>query len=639
MATRSGSVTRPFTERTAWARNLAAPVRDFLSTESAGAVALLAAAVAALAWSNSPWSDSYESFWTTTLSIRVGDEALSLELREWVSEGLMAFFFLVVGLEARRELDLGTLRERRRLTIPLLAAVGGMVLPALIYLAVNGGGEGADGWGAAISTDTAFALGVAALVARGATQLRVRLLTLTVIDDLVALLVIATVYTEEVDAVALAVAGALFLLLLALRYAPPAWRAPAVALAGAGVWVALHESGVDPLLAGLAVGLAVSAYPPARSDLERVTELARSFREQPTPELARSAQLGVTSAISPNERLQYRLHPWTSFVIVPLFALANVGIEIDGDLLGDALTSPITLGIVLGYVVGKPAGLVAGAWIATRTGLRPALTWPVIVGGGAIAAIPFTVSLLIAGIAFEGRQLDEAKLGVLAAALLGSLISWAVFRAIARLPDSTRARQLARTADELLDLSEPVDPGRDHFRGPDTAPVTLVEYGDYQCPYCGQAELVIRALLDEFGDELRYVWRHLPLNDVHVNAQLAAEATEAAGSQEAFWPMHDRLLAAQDELTAPDLRRHAEHLGLDVDRFWDELRRREHSERVAEDVGSADASGVAGTPTFFINGRRHHGAYDVDTLGAAVRAARTRARVARLGAAAPGTPS
>jgi Na+/H+ antiporter NhaA len=629
MATGTRRLPRPFTERTAWARNLAAPVRDFLSTEAAGAVALLGAALAALVWANSPWSDSYESFWTTTLSIRVGGGGISMELRQWVSEGLMTFFFLVVGLEARRELDLGSLRERRRITLPIAAAVGGMGVAVLIYLAFNAGGDGAHGWGAAMSTDTAFALGVLAVVARGATRLRVRLLTLVVIDDLVALLVIATVYTEAVDVVALAVAFGLFVLLLALRWAPVAWRSPAAALLGVGVWVALHESGVDPLLAGLAVGLAVSAYPPARTDLERVTELARSFREQPTPELARSAQLGVGSAISANERLQYRLHPWTSFVIVPLFALANVGIEIDGDLLGDAVTSPITLGILFGYVIGKPVGLVAATWLATRpwvTGLRPSLTWPVIAGGGAVAGIPFTVSILIAGIAFEGSQLEEAKLGVLGAAIFATLVSWAVFRAVARMPAGVRARQLAETAEELLDLSDDVDPERDHIRGPDTAPVTLVEYGDYECPYCGQAEIVIRELLDEFGDELRYVWRHLPLNDVHLNAQMAAEATEAAGAQGAFWPMHDKLLVSQDELTVRDLKRHAEALGLDVERFWDELRRREHAERVADDVSSADASGVAGTPSFFINGRRHHGAYDVDTLSAAVRAARARAQ-------------
>jgi Na+/H+ antiporter NhaA len=630
VASRPSVLTRPFTERTAWARNVAAPVRDFLSTESGGAMALLFAAVAALAWANSPWSDSYESFWTTELLIRVGDHGISLDLRHWVNEGLMTFFFLVVGLEARRELDMGALRERRRLTLPLVAAAGGMAVPVLIFLAFNAGGSGADGWGAAMSTDTAFALGVLALVAPGATRLRVRLLTIVVIDDLVALLVIATVYTDAVDLLPLAIAAALFCAKLALRYAPIAWRAPAATLLGVGMWIALYESGIDPLIAGLAVGLATSAYPPARTDLERVTELTRSFREQPTPELARTAQLGVSSAISANERLQYRLHPWTSFVIVPLFALANAGIHVDSQLLGDAVTSPVTLGILFGYLVGKPVGIFAATWLASRrwvTGIRPALSWPVILGGGAVAGIGFTVSLLIASIAFEGQQLDEAKLGVLGAAILASALSWVVFRVIARLPAQVRARQLLGTADELLDLSDEVDPDRDHVRGPDTAPVTLIEYGDYECPYCGQAEVVIRELLEDFGDELRYVWRHLPLNDVHQHAQMAAEAAEAAGAQGAFWPMHDKLLATQDELTPRDLKRYAEELGLDVERFWDELRRREHAERVATDVASADASGVAGTPSFFINGRRHQGAYDVDTLSAAVRAARTRARL------------
>jgi len=635
MASASGGLERPFTERTAWARNIAAPVRNFLNTESSGAVALLLAAIAALVWSNSPWSDSYESFWGTHLSIFAGDEGVSLTLREWVSDGLMTFFFLVVGLEARREFDTGALRERRRISITVAAALGGMALPALIFVALNAGSDAAQGWGVAMSTDTAFALGVLALVAPGATRLRVRLLTVLVIDDLFALLVIATVYSDRVDAVALAVAGGVLCLLLTLRYVPMAWRTPPAVLLSVALWVALHESGIDPLVAGLAVGLAISAYPPARTELERVTELTRSFREQPTPELARSAALGVSSAISANERLQYRLHPWTSFVIAPLFALANAGIHVDGQLLGDAVTSPITLGVVLAYVVGKPVGVVAATWLATRswtTGLRPALSWPAILADGTVAGIGFTVSLLIAGLAFDGQQLEEAKLGVLAAAVLAALLSWTVVGVVARLPDQVRARQLLGTADDLLDLSDDVDPARDHIRGPDSAPVTLVEYGDYECPYCGQAEIVIRELLREFGDELRYVWRHLPLGDVHLNAQMAAEAAEAAGSQGAFWPMHDRLLAAQDKLAPEDLRESAQELGLDVDRFWTEVRRREHAERVAHDVGSADTSGVAGTPSFFINGRRHRGAYDVATLSAAVRAARERARLSEKAA-------
>ena len=619
-----------FTERSAWARNLAAPVRDYLNTESAGAAALLAATVAALAWANSPWSDSYDSFWHTKLSIEIGSEGISMTLERWVNEGLMTLFFLVVGLESRREFDVGSLRERRRLALPLTAALGGMALPVLIYLAFNAGGSGAHGWGAAMSTDTAFALGVLALVAPRATRLRVRVLSVVVFDDLLALLVIATVYSDSVDLVPLAVAVGLFGALAGLRYAPVAWRPPLATLAAVAMWVALFESGIEPLITGLAVGLATSAYPPARTDLERVTELTRSFREQPTPELARSAQLGVTSAISPNERLQYRLHPWTSFVIVPLFALANAGIHVDGGLISDAATSPITLGILFGYVVGKPIGIVTAVWLTSRpwvTGLRPAVSFPVLLGGAAAGGIGFTVSLLIASLAFDGQQLEEAKLGVLAAAIASTLLSWLVFRAIRRIPTEMRARQLLGTAEDLLDLSDDVDPERDHVRGPDSAPVTLVEYGDYECSYCGQAEVVIRKLLDEFGDELRYVWRHLPLNDVHTHAQLAAEAAEAAGAQGQFWGMHDRLLATQDELTGRDLKRYAEELGLDLDRFVDDVHGHEHTDRIAEDVASADASGVAGTPSFFINGRRHQGAYDVDTLSRAVRTARGRARL------------
>jgi Na+/H+ antiporter NhaA len=638
-AGRSRSVRASFTGRTAWARNLAAPIRDFLSAETGGAVVLLIAAVAALVWANSPWSDSYESVWTTKLSIHLGDAGISLDLRHWVNEGLMTFFFLVVGLEAKRELDTGELRERRRLAIPVVAAVGGIGVPIAIFLAFNAGGAGAHGWGAAMSTDTAFALGVLALVAPGATRLRVRLLTLAVVDDLVALAVIATVYTKSVSWLPLGIALALFGALFALRYAPAGWRRQVAVILGVGLWVALFESGIDPLVSGLAAGLVTSAYPPARGDLERVTELTRSFREQPTPELARTAQLSVASAISANERLQYRLHPWTSYVIVPVFALANAGIHIDGSLLGDAVTSPVTLGILFGYVIGKPLGIVATSWLATRpwlTGLRRSLSWPVIIGGGTVAGIGFTVSLLVASIAFHGRTLDEAKLGTLAAAVVATLLASGVFRAIRRMPAEVRARQIAGTAGELLDLSDDVDPERDHIRGSDSAPVTLIEYGDYQCPYCGQAEVAIRELLDSFGDELRYVWRHLPLNDVHPNAQMAAEASEAAAAQGQFWEMNDRLLAHQDELTPRDLAHHAEELGLDVDRFWRELRDRDHAERVAEDVASADASGVAGTPSFFINGRRHQGAYDVDTLSAAVRRARNRARIDQ---AAEGPPA
>jgi Na+/H+ antiporter NhaA len=622
----------PFRGRTAWARNLASPVRNFLSAEVAGAVVLLCAVVVALVWANSPWSSSYESVWTTTLSVRLGGSGIAQDLRHWINEGLMTFFFLVVGLEARRELDIGQLRERSRLTVPLVAALGGMALPVLIYLSFNAGGSGSDGWGAAMSTDTAFALGVLALVAPGGTRLRVRLLTAAVFDDLVALGVIAVVYTDHLSVAPLLVALGLLALLFALRYVADAWAGRTAPLLGIAVWIALYESGIDPVITGLAIGLTTSAYNPMRTELEQATVLARSFREEPTPSRARSAQRGLASAISPNERLQYRLHPWTSFVIVPLFALANAGIHLDGSLLGDAVRSPITLGIFFGYVVGKPLGIVGAAWIASRLWpdrIRLALSVPVIVGAGTVAGIGFTVSLLISSLAFHGRELEEAKLGVLAAGIVAFFAAWMVFRLIARLPTSLRARLIGRTSDDILDLSDDVDPRREHTRGPDDALVTLVEYGDYECPYCGQAEMVIRELLDAFGDDLRYVWRHLPLNDVHPQAQMAAEAAEAAAAQGAFWEMHDLLLTHQGELAERDLERYAEEVGLDAKRFRDELGRREYAEQVDDDVETADSSGVAGTPTFFINGQRHQGAYDIASLRNAVTAARRRAVLLR----------
>src|SRR4051794_37154249 len=320
-----------FRDRTAWARNLAAPIRDFLSNETGSAAVLLVAAVAALVWANSPWSDSYESVWTTHLSIQIGDGGISLDLRHWINQGLMTFFFLVVGLEAKRELDVGELRERQRLTIPAAAAIGGMVVPVAIYLAFNAG-AGAQGWGAAMSTDTAFALGVLALLAPEGTRLRVALLTAAVVDDLVALLVIATVYTSHVSPMPLVIAVVLFATLFALRFAPVGWRNGLALIIAVGIWIALFKSGIDPVITGLAVGLITTAYPAHRVDLERVTALTRSFREQPTPEAARSAQLGVVSAVPANDRLQYRLHPWTSYVIVPLFAVANIGVHLTGDL-------------------------------------------------------------------------------------------------------------------------------------------------------------------------------------------------------------------------------------------------------------------------------------------------------------------
>ena len=620
----------PFSGRTAWARNLQTPLREFLRTETGGAAVLLAATLAALVWVNVDAS-SYNSLWQTTLSIDVGGHGVALELREWVNAGLMTLFFFVVGLEARREFDLGELRERRRFALPLLAGIGGMALAAALYLGFNAGHASAHGWGVALSTDTAFALGLLALVGpRFPDRLRAFMLTVVVLDDLIALVVIATVYTDHVDVSALFVALGLFAALLVIRRVGVRRGVVYVVLAAA-IWVALLESGVEPVVVGLALGLLTFASPTARSDLERATERFRLFREQPTPELARLAGEGVRSAISPNERLQQLIHPWTSYAIVPLFALANAGIPVDRSFLASAFTSPITLGIVVGYVVGKPVGIVGASLLVTRLSggrLRPPVGWVAVAGGGTIAGIGFTVSLLVATLAFTGEQLDEAKLGILSAAVGASVLTWVVFRATALLPRRTKIRALLGTAESLVDLYIDVDRERDHVREPvRDAPVTVVEYGDFECPYCGRAEPVVRELLRDFGD-VRYVWRHLPLNDVHPHAQLAAEASEAAADQGAFWEMHDLLLEHQDALRPRDLTGYAEQLGLDVARFTDDLRTNAGAARVAEDVDSADLSGVSGTPTFFVNGRRHYGAYDIATLSAAVRAAGARATLA-----------
>jgi Na+/H+ antiporter NhaA len=616
---------------TVWARDRENPLWRFLTNETGSAAVLLAAILVALLWINFHRS-SYDGLWQMRLSIEIGGWRVSQDLRLWVNNGLMTLFFFVVGLEARRELDIGELRQRSRIALPILAGIAGMVAAVAIYLALNRGRPSAHGWGAAMATDTAFALGLLAVVGPPYRErLRAYMITFLVVDDLVSLAVIAVAYSERVAVMPLLVAVALLaVVFLAVRLRVR--RAPLALVFGAAAWFAVLQAGIDPLVVGLVLGLMTYAYPAGRGALERATDLFRSFREQPTPELARSALAGVRGAVSPNERLQHVVSPWTSYVIVPIFALANAGIVINGGLLVRAMTSSIFLGIVLGYVVGKPVGILGASYLAAKLGrgrLRPPVGWAAVAGGGTIAGVGFTVALLIASLAFSGPQLDEAKLGVLAAAALSTGVTWLLFQVTVRLPHPLKVRALFGTAEATADLALDVDPERDHVRGPEDAPVTLVEYGDFECPYCGRAEPAVRELLAQFGDEVRYVWRHLPLTDVHPHAQLAAEAAEAAAAQDAFWPMHDRMLDRQDALRASDLIDHAGALGLDVERFRDDLSQHAGAGRVAEDVDSADLSGVSGTPSFFVNGRRHYGAYDIDALSTAVRVARARALVAR----------
>jgi Na+/H+ antiporter NhaA/protein-disulfide isomerase len=541
----------------------------------------------------------------------------------------MALFFLVVGLEARREFDVGELRVRSRLALPVAVGLAGMVVPIAVFLIANAGRPTEHAWGTSMATDTAFALGALALVGRRLPdRVRTYLLTFSVVDDLAGIAIIAIVYSGRIQVVPLLFGVGFLVLVLAVR-ARGVRYGPVYLVIGVAAWVAFFKSGVDPVVVGLVMGLLTYAYPATRASLEQASEAFRSFREQPTAELAQSARDVVRVAVSPNDRLGLLFHPWSSYLIVPLFALANAGIALNPGFLARAYGSPVTLGIVIGYLVGKPVGTAGCAALVTKVShgrLRPPVGWGAVAGAGAVAGIGFTVSLLIASLALGGENLAEAKLGILTAALCATGLTWIIFRLVYRLPVRSKLRALLGTAEVVTDLVVGVDDDRDHIRGPEHAPVTVVEYADFECPYCGLAEPAVRDLLRDFGD-VRYVWRHLPLTDVHPHAQLAAEAAEAAAKQGAFWEMHDLLLAHQGALSVRDLIGYAASLGLDTEKFTAHLRKHAGAARVAEDVDSADLSGVSGTPTFFVNGMRHYGAYDIESLSKAVKLAIARAKI------------
>jgi NhaA family Na+:H+ antiporter len=409
---------------------LSRAARSFLRTESGSAVLLLSAAAVALVWAN--LIGGYEEFWHVELSLSLGGLELAEDLRHWVNDGLMVLFFLSVGLEISRETTLGELRGARALATPAFAAVGGLVVPAGLFLLLNAGGPGAGAWGIAISTDTAVLLGVLALVGpRCPDQLRVFLLALAIVDDIGAVAAIAIFYTDGVRVTALLVALALFGALLALRFVR-FWRTPVYVVIGIAMWLAVLESGVHPSVVGVTMGLLVNAYAPRVRDLSRAQVLGRSFLLDPTPDRALAARTGLTEAVSPNERLQLRIQPWSSYVIVPLFVLANAGVILTSETLAAAVRSPLTWGIVLGLTVGKLIGVTAGTWIALRTGLGrvpDTLRWGQMAGGAALTGIGFTVALFITELALDDLALrNEAKIGILAGSMIAALLGWLLFR-------------------------------------------------------------------------------------------------------------------------------------------------------------------------------------------------------------------
>lgn len=600
----------------AWRRRLGWPssLRPGAGTPAAGerfaALLLLAATLLALAWANSPWRDGYESFWHSTPAFRWGGHALAMDLRHWVNDGLMTVFFFVVGLEVRRELVMGELTDRRRARVPPAAAVAGLALPALIFLVFDHQGPGARAWGVVISTDTAFLLGVLSLVVPRAVRLRPFLLALAVADDIGALLVIAVFYTDRLSPLPLLPAALGLLAAVALAYRGH-WRGPAYFVVSVLVWLSVYASGVHPTIAGVAIALLMPVHSPRRELVEDAERLTRRFRQSPNPAYAREARLSVDRAISVNERLHRLWQPWSSMVIVPVFAVANAGVRLDGHTLASAARSPLTWGIVAGLVVGKTVGITGASALAVRFGggrLPGGLRLPWLASGAALSGIGFTIALFIVDLALRDPALqDQARVGVLAASLVAVALGWTISRVYRRIRPQAAAAVTQRLAD-------PVDPERDHIRGPVDAPLTLVEYADFECPFCGRATGSVEEVRAFFGDRLRYVFRHHPLDDVHPYALGAAAASEAAAAQGRFWEMHDRLFAHSDALGRDDLLGHAEAVGLDGERFADDLSEGAYTRRVLDDLRAGRDSGVRGTPTFFIGDERHHGPYDAVTL-------------------------
>jgi NhaA family Na+:H+ antiporter len=415
-------------------RRLVQPLQSFIDEEASSGIVLLVAAIVALVWANSPWRASYEDLWTTELTVRLGGWSIAEDLRHWVSDGLMALFFLVVGLEIKRELVTGELRDRRTAAVPIIAALGGMIMPALLFLALNAGGDGAPGWGIPVATDIAFAVGVLVIVARRAPPgLKPFLLTLAIVDDIGAIIAIALFYSGDIAWPALGSAAALCAAIVGLQRIQVRAGFVYVVL-GVLVWIALFESGVHPTLAGVALGLLTPAVafqrPRAVSEeAHRVADLTVDDPDPPDVDAHHWLELTTLSreAVSPLARVEHVLHPWTSFMVIPLFALANAGIRLSPHILGEAVTSRVTLGIILGLVVGKLLGVTLAGFAAVRLGfgrLPVGMTTRHLLGVGAVAGIGFTVSLFIAELAFtEPSLIEQAKLGVLMASLVAGVVA------------------------------------------------------------------------------------------------------------------------------------------------------------------------------------------------------------------------
>lgn len=579
---------------------------------------MLAATVIAVGWANVP-GGSYEELWSLPIAISVGGFDESFTLHQFLNEGLMTLFFFLVGLEVKHELTIGDLTNRSRALVPIAAAVAGLFVPAVIYVLVNLSSGETDGWGVVISTDTAFLLGALALIApEHPTRLRTFLLTLAVVDDIGALLVIGIFYSSTIAVLPLLGAAAIVALLSLVRFLP-AGRGFIYAMLGVALWALVLAGGVHPTLTGVAVALVIPAFPPKRSHVERSAELSRAFRESPNPGYAAAVARSMRKSLSINARLEATWRPYIAYGVLPLFALANAGVQVDAKIFLEALASPVAWGIVSGLVIGKFIGITGVTALLRGLGrgqLAPGLGMTRIAGGATLSGIGFTISLFLVPIAINNRHnQDLARIAVLTASVIAFLCAWLVLL----LGDRVRPPEAVGAV-----LARPVDPARDHIVGRNDASYTIVEYGDFECPFCSRATGSVDAVRGHFGDDIRWVWRHLPLDQLHPRAQIAAQAVEAAARQGKFLEMLRTMFAHQQSLERADLIGYAEELGLDLDRFADDFESSEVLAHIQDDRLDAELMDLHSTPTFFVNGRRHIGPYDSRTLIRALEATRSR---------------
>ncbi|MCV7302358.1 Na+/H+ antiporter NhaA [Mycobacterium barrassiae] len=579
--------------------------------ENAAAALLLAFTLIAILWANSPWSQTYWALLDTHVGVALGERHFDMTVKHLINDGLMTFFFFIVGLEVTREFKIGELTDRSRAAVPVVAAFAGLAVPAVIFLLLNPSGENVQAWGVVISTDTAFLVGALAIIKpKFPGRLRIFLLTLAVVDDVGALIVIAVFYSDALQVVPLIVSAVLLVVIALVRFLPAA-RGPAYAVLGFALWIALYLAGIHPTLAGVALALLIPVFAPERRQVEDAVDVIRAFRQSPNSQYARTATRRLRQSISINERLQTDVGPYVSFLVLPLFALVNAGVRLDSASLNAAVRSPLTWGIVAGLVLGKFVGITGATWFMSRTGLgqlAPGLRLRRVAGGAALSGIGFTISLFIVDIAIsEPARQDQARIGVIAASLIAFVAGWAIFH----------ITDLVSPPEPIgMKLIRPIDPERDHIKGNPNAQLTLVEYGDYECPFCGRATGGIDEVGAYFGDELCYVWRHLPLERVHPRSFDAARAAEAAGLQGKYFEMGAQLFAHQDDLEWSDIYRYANAIGLDLEQFDQDVRVHPSKvlHRVQDDAQDAEAMDLNSTPTFFVNGKRHKGPWDSASL-------------------------